>query len=296
MFARDTVAPAVNGSVPAPRRRRRCRTARLATSSRTGRQVRSARRAVGVLVEQRWRAASRICPTVSVPVAGPDQAASTVSACRRVAARAAGAARWSPGRRPRARPSVSWRTSTPDARAGGRAAPRRRWPPGSPSTGPVGDLAAERLLDLVRPVLRCSTGVAARSGAAQVQPAEARRASMPCSSNHASQASYRAGVVGAAVHAGVLEPQLDVLRRVGDLALHDPGVAAAARQPAADPLLPGSPRRCTQLASTWHQPPAVRCAGACVDDPARPPRRRAARSRGRPAARRWPARPRTAGW
>ncbi len=41
------------------------------------------------------------------------------------------------------------------------------------------------------------------------------------------------------MHPGVLEPQLDVLRRVGHLALHHPGVDAAALDPAGDALLPG---------------------------------------------------------
>ena len=61
--------------------------------------------------------------------------------------------------------------------------------------------------------------------------------------------------------------------------------------PAGEPLLPRlGPLRCTQLASTWHQPPSVEVVDRAGHHPARRPRRRAARSRGRSAARRCPAR------
>ena len=158
---------------------------------------------------------------------------------------------------------------------------------------PGGDRRRDRLLDRVRPV---EEPVQARPAAtpADVDPAEADRFDVLLVEPR-QPGVVAVEVVARAVQAGVLEPQLDVRRRVEQLALHDEGVAVLG-EPAAEPLLPRDapgdhPVREHLAPATRRRGGPARC-GRCARRPGRP----AGRSRGRPAGRRWPARSRTAGW
>ena len=156
--------------------------------------------------------------------------------------------RRSPGRRPRAR-------TQPRRRARRVGARRRR-----PSRAIAG---RDRLLDVVRPVPEV---VPAGAAGAQVDPAEADRLDAlllePGQPGVVAAAVLRRVAAGRRVVPGVLEPELDVRRRVDQLALHDQRVdrPAPASRPAARPR--AGRRSTTQLASTWHQPRSVRWSGA----------------------------------
>ena len=66
--------------------------------------------------------------------------------------------------------------------------------------------------------------------------------------------------------AGVLEPELDVRRRVDDLALHDERVAVVGRPSRRAARASPPPAGITQLASTWHQPPVGEVVGRGAHD------------------------------
>ena len=97
-----------------------------------------------------------------------------------------------------------------------------------------GDLVAEGLLDLPRPLLEAAVGPA---GARQVDPAEADRLDAVLLEPR-QPGVVALGVLRATVDAGVLEPHLDVRRQVGHLPLDHPGVAALG-DPAGQALVPG---------------------------------------------------------
>src|SRR3954451_13304477 len=73
------------------------------------------------------------------------------------------------------------------------------------------------------------------------------------------------GVVRAAVYTRVLEPQLDVLREVGDIPLHHPCVATVAGQPGADSVLPGRVRSVDPVGEDL-APAALRQVPGCAGD------------------------------
>ena len=85
---------------------------------------------------------------------------------------------------------------------------------------------------------------------------------------------------GLQVLAGVAQPQRDVLRRVEDLALDDQRVARRRAASSTTRSRQSWPRTCSQLASSWHQPPPSRCQAADRHD-----QRGTASSPGRPASR-----------
>ena len=102
---------------------------------------------------------------------------------------------------------------------------------------PVVDRRTDRLLDVVRPLDQLVVAGGLSGAEADVDPAEPD----PLDAGLLQPRQPRVvalGVVRAAVVAAVLEPQLDVRRRVQGLALHDQRVAVLA-EPRAEPFVPG---------------------------------------------------------
>ena len=198
----------------------------------------------------------------------------------------------------RARRCVSWRTSArapaarPSSASSSVAAQRRR------SAGarrrPPARAAARRRRATPPGAARARSARPVRRRLTQPKPT----ASMPCSLEPGQPGVVALGVVRARrARPASLSHSSTYSAGSSDLALHHPGVAAvrrASRRAAPPTAGPASMHPVGRAPGASR--PRCRWSGAPRDDRARPPRRRAARSRGRPAARRWPARSRTAGW